>query len=359
MPLPIPPCRELTMNLQSLEIAVPEELLADFASDPLSPWDGVLHRSNDTSWPLHGALSSFLRGLPQSAVDSSYSDKVFLSLYGRSEELARIWFTQQLLIDEVSRRRLTHIAGSHERAAMLPYSTAALDEIRIDDEQMVKLSDLEYTGTSLNRNTHSFVTCLINQSFNSTFWLQEAFYKQRVSNDVSVRLDPYLWGRSDRFPAMIYRMLVYAKPMNWERIANLRDPEHGQMRPESSSDRTEVTEFCWTPRDDGIHFVCEELPRRDLVDVQASRYLHAIYDPSKGKITHFDGALRIYTEEQIGARLCLHVRNAGKVGIRKKVFRTDAAIDRDAFSLIVQAFFIWNRDIVKYFAEALSSTQRN
>jgi len=153
---------------------------------------------------------------------------------------------------------------------------------------------------------------------------------------------------------MAYKMLVYAKPLDWAGIAKLKNDLHGLMRPDNSRDRTVLTEFCWTPRDDGIHFICEELPRRDLVNVQAARYLHAIYDPSSCKIIHLDGALRIYTEVEMDVRLREHVRKAGKAGIRRKIFRIDNPINRDAFSLIAQAFFIWNSDLVTYFRETLS-----
>ena len=37
-----------------------------------------------------------------------------------------------------------------------------------------------------------------------------------------------------------------------------------------------------------------------------------------------------------------HVRQAGKIGVRLKIFRIDHPINRDRFSLIAQAFFVWN-----------------
>jgi hypothetical protein len=82
-----------------------------------------------------------------------------------------------------------------------------------------------------------------------------------VAENISIRLDPFLWGKSDSFSRTFYKMLVYGKPLNWDGISKLRQPLHGRMRPDKSSDRSELTEFCWTPRDDGIHFVCEELRR--------------------------------------------------------------------------------------------------
>ena len=39
--------------------------------------------------------------------------------------------------------------------------------------------------------------------------------------------------------------------------------------------------------------------------------------------------------------------------MRRKVFRIDEPISREAFSLIAQAFFVWNRDLATYFRETL------
>lgn len=76
---------------------------------------------------------------------------------------------------------------------------------------------------------------------------------------------------------------------------------------------------------------------------EPTRYLHAIYDPEMEAITHLDGALRIYTAPQLEGRLAAgHLRKAGKAGVRRKIFRTDEPVGRDAFSLVAQAFFVWN-----------------
>lgn len=50
-----------------------------------------------------------------------------------------------------------------------------------------------------------------------------------------------------------------------------------------------------------------------------------------------------------------HLRKSGKAGIRRKIFRIDHPIDREAFSLIAQAFFVWNNDLATYFSETLFS----
>jgi hypothetical protein len=42
---------------------IPLVLVADFASDPLSQYEKVLKKLDDSSWPLHSELAGFLRSL--------------------------------------------------------------------------------------------------------------------------------------------------------------------------------------------------------------------------------------------------------------------------------------------------------
>jgi hypothetical protein len=236
----------------------------------------------------------------------------------------------------------------------MPNAVDCLRDVRVDSECMVRLADFEYNGSTLGANEFSFMICPTNDAPNSTYWLLQSFYQQGVAEHMSVRLDPFLWGPSGSFPQMMFKMLVYAKPLDWDGIGKLRKQHHGQMRPDRVDDRSERTEFCWEPRNDGVHFTCEELPSKKRIDFEGARYLHAIYEPDSGLITHFDGALRIYTTEQAEERRKVHVRNAGKAGLRRKIFRIDQPVNREAFSLIAQAFFIWNEDINTYFRETLS-----
>jgi hypothetical protein len=149
--------------------------------------------------------------------------------------------------------------------------------------------------------------------------------------------------------------LVYGTPLNWERVANLQTPDHGRWFSDGLNPSAGITEFCWMPRGNEVHFICEEVPKLESGRTSASRYLHAVYCRESKLITHFDGALRLYSESELQDRSSQHVRNAGKQGTRVKVFRTDASVARECFSLVAQAFFIWNRDVVSYFREAIAA----
>lgn len=332
---------------------VPKALILDFASDPESPYEKVMKKLNDPTWPLHKELSEFVDGLPTKAVDAALADKTFAFLYGRNERLARAWFAQWCLLERASSARLRSISEAPRDGGSMPYAADCLDGVAVDEEGMVRLAEFEDAGAPITKNGFSFTVCPTTAAPNSTFWLLRSFYEQRVADHVRVRLDPFLWGPSDEFPQPMFKMIVYARPVNWDGIGQLREQHHGRMISDGPPDRSELTEFCWEPRDDGMHFICEALPARERISFEGARYLHAIYDPDSERMTHFDGALRIYDIDSLDRRHREHLRDAGKAGLRRKIFRIDEPVNRDAFSLIAQAFFVWNDDLAIYFRETL------
>ena len=341
------------MVCADITVDVPEVLIRDFAADPDSPYDKVLIKLNHPEWPLHLLLTSFVESLPAEAVELALRDSAFEGLYGNDERLARVWFAQHLIMERVSRARLNTLF--QPPGATLPYAADCLRGVDVDSDGMVRLADFGYAGSAVTKNGFNFTVCPTTSAPNSTYWLLQSFYEQHVDGHISVRLDPFLWGPKDSFTPAMFKMFVYAAPINWDGIGRLREQHHGRMLADTPLDRGEVTEFCWEPRDDGIHFICEELPRSEYIGFEAARYLHAIYEPSTESITHLDGALRIYTAEQLDQRRGSHVRNAGKAGVRRKIFRIDEPVHRDVFSLIAQAFFVWNQDLATYFRESLPS----
>jgi hypothetical protein len=335
-------------------IEVPKSLVVDFASDPESPYEKALKKLNDPGWPLHGALCEFVERLPAEAVKAARGDKFFNSIYGTDERLARAWFAQWLLMQKASEARLKSISSDGAHSDGMPYAAECLRGIGVDSEGMVKLANFVAIGGALARNGFNFTICPTTMSPNSTFWLLRSFADVGIADHVSVRLDPFLWGAAETFVPMMFKMIVYGQAVNWDGIAELKEPHHGRMISDGPAERFELTEFCWDPRDDGIHFTCEALPASERIGFEAARYLHAIYDPAMEAITHLDGALRIYTASQFEERLAAgHLRKAGKAGVRRKIFRLDEPVSRDAFSLVAQAFFVWNDDMKTYFTETL------
>ena len=123
---------------------------------------------------------------------------------------------------------------------------------------------------------------------------------------------------------------------------------------DSARSRGDFTDYAWTPRNAEVHFVCEEIPEAEVTSREAARYLHAIYSRTAKTIEHFDGAIRVYSREEIQQRRALHARHAGKIGLREKVFVVHGATGADTLSQVAQAFFVWNDDIQRYFSNTIA-----
>lgn len=164
-----------------------------------------------------------------------------------------------------------------------------------------------------------------------------------------MRLDPLLYGPADQLRGRFYKATIYGRELDWERIRQLREVEHGSWMPGKLSRHYLKTDYAWVPHENEVDFLCEELPVSAEATIRGSRYLHAIYDKSNNQIKHLDGAIRIMTLDQLTSRAAGHVRNSGKVGKRIKTFRTHRPIPPDALSAIAQAFYFWNYDVARYF----------
>jgi hypothetical protein len=340
------------------DLLVPDDIFDAFAADPLGVLDRVGHIANSVESPLHASVNRFLQEIPQTAVAETCADAMFRGFYSgvqNPDRLARIWFAERFLIDHISERRLERMreAGGGLRPA--PYSTAALSDVSVDSEGLVRLPDFNFDGSRLIRNQFAFTVLSTTSSPNSTYWLLRALYSEGIADQCSIRLDPFLFGAVDSFPSVFYKGLVYGTPLDWDKVANLQTPDHGRWFSDGLNPDAGITEFCWTPRDNEVHFICEELPKVGSSRTSASRYLHTVYCRESKVITHFDGALRLYTDAELLDRSSQHLRNAGKQGTRVKVFRTDTPVARECFSLVTQAFFIWNRDVVNYFRQAIAA----
>ena len=330
---------------------IPKEIFDFFASNPLGPALSVPREAANKTSPIYHQLNDFLLKMPAGDVARLCEDPSFRSLHeGRSdiERQARIWIAQGRLGDEIARQRLEVLRADTTKRRPNPYQIEALRDVDVDADHLVTLSEFDFDGYRLLRNGYAFLILATTPSPNSTYWLLRAISDEGLSESTRVRLDPFLFGPSESFRPMAYKMWMYGCPLDWERIASLRQTEHGRWQ-EPSEAQTRFTDFSWSPRDGEVHFACEEIPALESVQTEASRYFHAVYLPRSEKIEHLDGAIRLYTRAEIDNRHKTHVRHAGKVGIREKIFRTQGAIPRDSFSLIAQTFFVWNEDVETYF----------
>lgn len=180
----------------------------------------------------------------------------------------------------------------------------------------------------------------------------EILKRPGLSEVAKIRLDPFLIREEKYFRNMEYRAWWYGVPLNWKRIINLKQDEHRRAGPDDNT-RKDIayTDLVWSPRGDEIHFICEEVPSDNYINLRGSRYFHAIYLPKRDIFRHIDGALRIYSSDEWQRRRNDHVRNIGKIGKRIKIFKLDGDFPREVFCDLIPAFFVWNNDIYKYIKE--------
>jgi hypothetical protein len=339
-------------------LLVPEDVFAFFASDPVGPMSSVLSTADNHGSGIFDSFDRFLKSIPDDMVGEARADGQFQWFWKAAadiDRMARIWIAERYLSFEIARRRLAVLRSDTQGQRLPPYNQPSTSDLEVDEEGMVRLSEFEFDGSRLIRNGYAFTVFCTTPSPNSTYWLTNTLVGGTNTEMISVRLDPFLFGPEHTFPAMFYRMWQYGRPLDWERISRMSECDFGRWLPESSLDHGKFTDFFWQARYQEKHFVCEEIPNDGSVDSEAARYLHAIYLGPRSEGIHLDGALRLYTADELLARSSIHLRNSGKCGLRRKIFRTDQPISRTRLSAIAQSFYVWNRDVERYFLDALSS----
>lgn len=332
---------------------VDAQLLAEFTSRYLPASvviEDVLESAVSTVRESLSALLSRVSPARLEQLDHEAHQKAqVLFRAGDPEMRARLFVVSQEIMVAVQEARLTAVSTMQPGRIPPPYQHPALSGIFIDSEGLVPLSAFALQGDGLEVNGHVFFMMSPIQANNANFWTLTAIQRVGLGDTVRVRLDPLLHGPTERISGCFYSMIVYGKQLDWNRIADLREPEHGRWQPGSLSTRSQFTDYVWDPRGSEVHFVCEEVPRPEDIRERGSRYFHAVFDKQSGHLKHVDGAIRLYTDAEHSVRVTQHVRHASKIGKRVKVFRADRPIATEALSELCPAFFVWNYDVARYF----------
>ncbi len=112
------------------------------------------------------------------------------------------------------------------------------------------------------------------------------------------------------------------------------------------------TEFWWQSRDEQHIFEVEEL--RDIPTAPQGgsnygcRYVHSIIDEAESYTKHFDGAIRMYTEDKMLERLDTNIRDAGRHSLYTKLWRIDGVIDTAAWKALLTDYFRDNQLVGEY-----------
>jgi hypothetical protein len=296
-------------------------------------------------------MRALLSAVPNDKAVETRSGSKFQLLFGnqpaeRQDRWARVYVLAMELGREFVETRLDSLRTQRELERPPPYDQQELAGLTPDDEFLVSVSEAQHDG-SLRIGDIVCQAALTTPSPNSMYWLMGEL--SDLPCERKVRLDPLLVSPASEYRQMMYLMTVYGVPLEWKRIARLREPLFARWMPEvGTMSDVAFTDVVWTPRDDGVHFCCEEVPALGAAHRRGARYFHSIYDPVTEKFVHADGALRIYSEQELGDRHEVHVRKGGKQGARTKVFSANGGVPRDRWCRVVAAFFVWNSDVQDY-----------
>jgi len=335
-------------------IPVLTEIFDYFAADPIGPLLNLHRVASDSKNQINYCISEQLMLFERTSIDAVKADKQFQFFSGthKGAELDReagLWLLNRLLMKGIPEARLKNLTDSLGNKRPLPYEHPAVADLRLDSDCMVPLSCFRVKTGALMRAETGFTIMPPIESTNSQYWLLQSLLHEHLQAVTAVRLDPFIVQPANNYTCMEYRMWWYGRPLDWARIDTLKAEEHGRWAPGKLSTQAAYTDFAWTPRDGEVHFLCEEIPLRDDVQSRGSRYFHAIYSTEQKRIVHIDGAIRVYNTEEWDCRQASHVRSAGKIGKRIKVFRIDTEVSRDCMGAVCSSFFVWNNDVARYF----------
>ncbi|MDO7846499.1 hypothetical protein Q5H92_09035 [Hymenobacter sp. M29] len=308
--------------------------------------------------PCHEAVMHDIASISQSELSEFVNKFEIERLIGRSNDKEfekRVWFIESALRDAIVKERVTSLIDGDDVLRPSPYDGQEFEGVFVSDKKLVSIKDFDYSNHGLTLGNAVFQLCPSLPQNNSSYWLfelicQEAF---RSNLDFKLRLDPIVKMPKEEFSPMFYKMWVYGRELNWDRIAQLKQEEFGQWLNEDSTSAKsiEATDFVWQPSKSEIHFTCEELPKDEFSDTRGSRYFHAIFDRQTGQVIHCDGALRFYSQTELKNRKQFHVRHAEvrRVGKRVKLFQIDEPISQQLFMNLATTFLVWNEDALAYF----------
>jgi len=239
-----------------------------------------------------------------------------------------------------------------KKKSSLPYKLENLKSLIINENNLTSIKNFDLTIGGYRYNDFVYqLTPMINGS-NSSYWISQTISSLAKSKklDFQIRLDPFIEVHYKEYFPIGYKMTIYGKPLDWERLRTLREDEHGRWMNDDLSNNN-ITDFVWRPNEKEVHFTCEELPKSNEIEYRGSRYFHAIFDKKTGEVIHCDGAIRMYNQDEIEYRMKYHVRNPEviKIGKRIKVFQLDDIIDQETFVLLITNYMVWNHDVLRYF----------
>lgn len=334
-------------------IELPDNILNYFSKRPLSPQFSIPEVIDNSGHQMHEEVTDLLENIDKPEIEKIKVDQSFQSFNNNLDDhklnnSAKEWWLIKKLQTLIPQKRLALLRNQSNVDRPLPYNHEALSDLELNSDLLVNMNSFRIKGNHLIRNKYGFTLTLPREQFNSQSWIFKAL-KENGTGNIFIRPDPLMYSSSNSFIVPVHHMDVYGKSFNWDEILRAKNEIHGRWMPNNLDSTTRHTDFVWSPRNDEIHFICEEIPSNKNIDLRGSRYFHAIFSKKENAIIHVDGAIRIYNKNEWEKRKTCHVRKCGKIGKRIKIFLIDKHLPVKEMINICVNYFVWNDDLIRYF----------
>lgn len=226
------------------------------------------------------------------------------------------------------------------------------------------LDNFNYEGSGIFKSKNGNFCIFCHQYFNrnlsilnnyNTYFIDE-FIRLNSNNDITLRIaiDKNLIGLSETYRGVLEFDYWWGPKFNND-ISSIPD----QVTRYESSDEQKFfssvagTEFWW--KTDGVEktLEIEEIREQPSLGIgkesYGCRYIHSIYDNNKTEFIHFDGAIRLYSDEQILKRWEDSINKAGKNTTYTKLFRIDGKLELSDWKKLCILYYKGNPLLFEYF----------
>jgi hypothetical protein len=333
--------------------ASPSRLLAHAASDPAGVMLALEAIADEPTNCLGVELDEMLSCVGGDQLGAVLLDEHFLFFYGDRpsdvrDRQARLQIVGRALEHRIDKLRLDLLMERTSTGRPYPYDHPALADLSVAEDGLVPLSEFEVDGLALSRKGHTFAPVPAVNGQNAAYWFMQTVVSRDLADSMWIRLDPLMHRPSAEFGRMHYKMWLFGRHLDLTELVGLAEEQFGRWHPGRLSRAVEFTDYVWSPRSGELHLTLEEFPKQTDIEARGSRYLHAIYTPASDTFIHLDGAIRIFDSSQWVSRAAVHVRTAGKAGVRVKTFRCEGEVTMEVMTSLVASYFVWNYDVAKF-----------
>lgn len=226
------------------------------------------------------------------------------------------------------------------------------------------LNEFDYVGSGIFKSKNGKFCIFCHQYFNrnlsllnnyNTYFIDE-FIRLNSNNDITLRIaiDKNLIGLSETYRGVLEFDYWWGPKFNND-ISSIPNEVTRYESNEEQKFFSSVlgTEFWWKTDENEKTLEIEEIREQPSLgidkDSYGCRYIHSIYDNNKSEFIHFDGAIRLYSDEQILQRWDANINKAGKNTTYTKLFRIDGKLELSDWKKLCILFYKGNPLLFEYF----------